>query len=208
MDGKEAVAPQLYPYVGSTVLGSKGVTVSAPATPKAMPDAEIGAEESWTVTTSLLIAEYAIPYHSIRLEFWTPVQKDVTARGEACHVISARESEMDETFTVVRPLVTIDKIITSPALTVLNGPSASDVPEDQDPDALPSKVGGGGSANSWKENEPAGIDVWEENCGDHRYILAAAGRVNEPAVCVSPLLSVSALRHGAEHPVIVALASS
>jgi hypothetical protein len=54
-------------------------------------------------------------------------------------------------------------------------------PEDQTPDALPSRLGAVVSANSCSEREPEGIAVEEENCGDQRYMLCPAGKVKDPA---------------------------
>ncbi len=89
---------------------------------------------------------------------------------------------MEDTVTDVAPsLATIDKTITSFELVVLTEDMVKDVPDAQVPDALPSSAGAGGSAKSWNESDPAGIEVAVLNCGDQRYMLEPAGRVNDPA---------------------------
>jgi hypothetical protein len=68
-DGLEDVALHAFAPFGSVAKGSNGVVVSAPDTPKEIPEADIGVVESWTVIVSDVTAEGAIPYHSMRLDF-------------------------------------------------------------------------------------------------------------------------------------------
>lgn len=181
-DGAEAVELHVLPPFGRTELGSNGVVVSAPATPKAMPEAESGVVESLTVITSLVNTELAIPYHSTKLDFSVVVQKVVESLAVLCQVMLPRESDMEDTVTVVDPsFATIESTITSFAFVVLTEGIVNEVPDDQVPEALPSCVGAGGSAKSCNDRDPAGIEVEDPNWGDQRYIVELAGSVNVPA---------------------------
>jgi hypothetical protein len=64
--GVDAVPVQeLIPVLGGVELGSKGVTVSAPETPKAIPEADVGVEPRVTAIESPVTAVAATPYHSV-----------------------------------------------------------------------------------------------------------------------------------------------
>ncbi len=111
-----------------------------------------------------------------------PEQKTLEERAAPCQVILLRESEIEETVADVAPsFVTIESMTISFVFVVLNGEMVNDEPEAQVPEALPSRFGAGALANTCSESEPAGIDVADANCGDHRYIVAPAARVNDPA---------------------------
>ncbi len=68
-EGVAAVPLQALTAVdGSPDAGSKGVVVSAPETPKAMPEAEVGVADRVTVIVSDERAVAAIPYHSMLVD--------------------------------------------------------------------------------------------------------------------------------------------
>jgi hypothetical protein len=63
--GLEFVPVQLLVlWIGNPDVGSNGVVVSAPETPKAMAEALVGVADNVTVITSALIVELVVPYHS------------------------------------------------------------------------------------------------------------------------------------------------
>jgi hypothetical protein len=99
--GAAAVAVQVLRAVaGSPAAGSNGVVVSAPDTPKAMPEAAVGVPERWTVTVSLVRVVAAVPYHSIIVDCWVPEHEVRVLRADPCQVMLPAESDMDETVTV------------------------------------------------------------------------------------------------------------
>ncbi len=67
--GAEAVVVHEFAAFGRLAAGSNGVVVSAPETPKEIPEAESGVVERCTVIVSEVTVEAAIPYHSVRLDF-------------------------------------------------------------------------------------------------------------------------------------------
>ncbi len=68
-DGLDAVALHALAAAGKPVAGSNGVVVSAPDTPKEIPEAEIGVVERVTVIVSDVTIVAAIPYHSVSIDF-------------------------------------------------------------------------------------------------------------------------------------------
>jgi hypothetical protein len=85
-------------------------------------------------------------------------------RAELCHTIFPRESEIEETVTEeLGVYVSTDRTTTSLALAVVTPEIEKVEPDVQVPVALPSRAGAGGSAKSWNESAPAGIEVAEAN---------------------------------------------
>jgi hypothetical protein len=104
-------------------------------------------------------------------------------RAEPCHVIFPSESEIDETVIEEEDLyVSMETTITSLVLVVENPLMPNEVPIVQVPYEFPSTEGEGRSANNWKLSVPPGIEVEVANCGDHRYMVEPADKLNEPEV--------------------------
>jgi len=87
MEGIVDPLQALIPDGGGVVDGSKGETVSAPETPKAIPEAEVGAAPNVTVMVSVVTADEAIPYHSYLVVSWAPEHVEGVVRAEPCHDI-------------------------------------------------------------------------------------------------------------------------
>src|SRR6266849_2162429 len=96
--GTAAVAVHaLTPVFGSPAVGSKGVVVSAPDIPNAIPDAAVGVADIITVTVSAVSAVAAVPYHSMLVDRWVPEQDVKELRAEPCHVTLPSVSDTELT---------------------------------------------------------------------------------------------------------------
>ena len=100
--GAAAVPVQaLTAVAGGLVEGSNGETVSAPETPKAIPEAWVGVAPKVTVIASAVTADEAMPYHSYFVERYVPEQDERMLLADVCQVILDRVSDTELTPIVV-----------------------------------------------------------------------------------------------------------